>query len=137
MEKTCHDCGAKEGEYHALGCDMERCPFCGGQLISCNCCYELLDIDVSEGTWAYEHGLTKEQEERWEEMLERKGRIPWVQIPVLCALCGEAFPDMFMDEDWEKYVIPPLQDEVLCLECYKKQIKLFPDGWRNADDCKV
>lgn len=34
---TCHDCGATFGQYHTEGCDMERCPCCGGQLISCDC----------------------------------------------------------------------------------------------------
>ena len=38
--ERCGDCHALEGEYHELGCDLERCPFCGGQLISCDCCYE-------------------------------------------------------------------------------------------------
>ena len=33
--KQCHDCGALNGEYHHPGCDMETCPKCGGQLISC------------------------------------------------------------------------------------------------------
>jgi len=23
--KKCHDCNAKEGEYHLEGCDMEQC----------------------------------------------------------------------------------------------------------------
>jgi hypothetical protein len=32
--KTCGDCGTKEGQLHILGCDMERCPFCGNQLIT-------------------------------------------------------------------------------------------------------
>ena len=132
----CHDCGAKEGEYHEPGCDMERCPFCGGQLISCDCCYELLSIDVSEGTWAYENGLTWEQSAKWEEMLEEKGKIPWVQIPVLCKLCGEVFPEFFRvpDREWQHYIIPPLRNKVLCRECYDKQVVLFPAGWRNAKE---
>jgi hypothetical protein len=136
MSNKCRDCGANEGEYHSVNCDMERCPFCGGQLISCGCCYELLKIDVSEGTWAYSHGLTDEQAEQFEHLLDVKGKIPWVQIPVLCELCGEVFPDFFHvpNEEWQKYVIPPLQHTVLCRICYNKQVALFPNGWQNAKE---
>lgn len=35
--QRCHDCGIKPGGYHHPGCDMERCPKCEGQLISCGC----------------------------------------------------------------------------------------------------
>lgn len=34
---TCHDCGIKLGEFHHDNCDMEECPYCGHQLISCFC----------------------------------------------------------------------------------------------------
>ena len=35
--QACHDCGAMPGEFHHPGCDMERCPQCGGQYFICNC----------------------------------------------------------------------------------------------------
>ena len=43
----CHDCGIiKEDNVHHFGCDMERCPKCGGQLISCYCKKEMVGKKV-------------------------------------------------------------------------------------------
>ena len=36
----CGDCGVKPRGYHHLGCDVQRCPVCGGQLISCGCRFD-------------------------------------------------------------------------------------------------
>lgn len=41
----CHDCGVHRGGLHHPGCDMEECPKCHGQLISCGC---LDDEDENE-----------------------------------------------------------------------------------------
>ena len=34
---VCHDCGARPGMYHGPQCDMEVCPGCGGQRLTCGC----------------------------------------------------------------------------------------------------
>ena len=136
--RNCHDCGCNEGKLHHFGCDMERCPFCGNQLITCQCCYEKLNIDVSEGTWTYSHGLTDEQSKKWGIILRLAGRIPFVEIPNLCGLCGRTWPEMFgvSNEDWRKFVIPQLQEKILCKKCYTRMKKLFPKGWAMAKESK-
>ena len=35
--ERCDDCRARLGHYHHPGCDMEDCPRCGRQAITCGC----------------------------------------------------------------------------------------------------
>ena len=45
VNEHCHDCGIKNtpGNIHHFGCDIERCPRCDGQLISCDCGPKVID----------------------------------------------------------------------------------------------
>ena len=36
-DRRCHDCGIHPGGFHHPMCDWERCPACGGQIITCGC----------------------------------------------------------------------------------------------------
>ena len=36
----CGDCGVARGGWHHPGCDVQRCPACGGQLVSCDCRFD-------------------------------------------------------------------------------------------------
>lgn len=117
----CGDCGVLEGQIHEFGCDMERCPFCGNQLIICQCIYEKLGIDCSEGTKIYEKGPTLEQENKWIEILNEKGRVPFIRWPNICGYCGCLFPEMFRvsDEDWKKYIQIKERKKMVCKHCFE------------------
>lgn len=36
----CGDCGVARGGLHHPGCDLQSCPSCGGQLLSCGCRFD-------------------------------------------------------------------------------------------------
>jgi hypothetical protein len=36
----CGDCGVNRGGWHHPGCDLQQCPACGRQLISCGCWFD-------------------------------------------------------------------------------------------------
>jgi len=93
--EQCHDCGVREGELHWPGCDMESCPSCGWQLLSCGCI------------------------ESYDEIKD-EDRIPYIMYPNMCARSGELWPDMFTvpTEEWEHYIEPRIRGEQLCRECY-------------------
>lgn len=79
IKDTC-TCGAKLGETHVPGCSIDRCPFCGVQMLQDDCCYEFFGIDVinMEETHPdiFHNGLPDEMDEKWEEHL-RPHLLPW------------------------------------------------------------
>lgn len=90
-KNRCHDCGVEEGQLHELGCDMERCSICGGQFISCDCDFE-------------------------EKV---KKRVKYIHFPNVCDYCGELYPEMFHDDEWEEVMPEIYHRKSLCLDCWK------------------
>ncbi|GAB4341968.1 MAG: hypothetical protein Kow0089_16730 [Desulfobulbaceae bacterium] len=64
----CPACHAGTGELHELGCPVELCPWCGGQLIHCSCRFEKLGVE----SMSSERDII-----RFEEILNERGRIPY------------------------------------------------------------
>jgi len=56
---TCPDCGAAVGALHSPGCDVERCPRCGGQAISCGCAFDSSRRMAWTGMWPGEEEARK------------------------------------------------------------------------------
>ncbi|MFH1216621.1 MAG: hypothetical protein V1706_08980 [Pseudomonadota bacterium] len=67
-EDLCPVCSAATGELHTLGCPVEVCPWCAGQLTNCNCRFTIT-------------GKTKLHTEadliHFQESLEKKGRVSY------------------------------------------------------------
>jgi len=80
----CPVCLAATGGYHLLGCPVEVCPWCEGQLNRCDCRFEQLGVE----------SLTDEEDlEELERLLEEKGRIPYA--PWQCP----SYPSETSEED--------------------------------------
>jgi hypothetical protein len=61
IKQRCHDCNVVPGRVHHHGCDVERCPACGRQSISCDC------------LWAGEEHLAEDWIDEMEERFELDG----------------------------------------------------------------
>ena len=76
----CPDCGVSPGMKHKRGCDVERCPDCGGQMISCGCRNKKKHpAIVWAGEWPFldacrQHGL-------WCKWVDGPDHGSWISCP--------------------------------------------------------
>jgi hypothetical protein len=69
-DSLCPACQTAVGEYHILGCPVEVCPWCDGQLTRCNCRFTWLDVENID---------RESQIEKLLERLDAEGRIPFAK----------------------------------------------------------
>jgi len=66
----CPACSVAEGDLHHLGCPVEICPWCEGQISYCNCRFDKLGV---------EEIVTEAELELFEIILNEKGRLPFTR----------------------------------------------------------
>jgi len=98
---------------HAKACKLSdwTCPVCA-------------EIEKRD-TWGlpasvYFQGLHDDQRVEWDRLVNKRGRIPFIVYPNMCCRCGMLWPGMFRvpDKEWERYVEPAMQGQMLCQTCY-------------------
>ena len=67
-QNFCPICGTGDGEFHAFGCPVEVCPWCEGQLTTCECRF----IKTGRNNFSQDSHL-----QELLDLLEAKGRVPF------------------------------------------------------------
>ena len=68
----CPVCSVYEGELHQLGCPVEICPWCDGQLNRCNCRFAQLGVEKIND---------EEDVLKFQQLLVAKGRVRFIREP--------------------------------------------------------
>jgi hypothetical protein len=91
--KNCPDCNVKPGEIHIPGCDIEQCPACGGQRLSCDC-----ETTLKPLPWTGEFPGTAEcREFGWYSYLDSNG---WQRCDKDHPKAGEDLNRLYEDAQW-------------------------------------
>jgi hypothetical protein len=114
--KNCPCCNVEPGELHLSLCSVERCPFCGGQAMSCGCYARQLgyheDLDCDDEP-------TDEEWEIWQQKLDMQGRLPWTGEWPGLADCREH--NLWCYQDPDHYGNPEMNyGHIPCESCHPK-----------------
>jgi len=68
-DDACVECSAEIGQIHKWGCDIEKCPFCDCQLMTCSCTNNLMDILLNRTDADTVDCFTPAEKKRWFDLI--------------------------------------------------------------------
>jgi hypothetical protein len=142
----CGDCGVIRGGWHHPGCDLQGCPACGRQLLSCGCQFDEDQFDTSypigEPLGVDGNGLLTERMVVGEdEVIIHRGDVPETDITVVrgirCTTALRTVIDMASEvtrAHLEEMVSDCLERGLFTLEQARRRLA-EPDmaGYRGAE----
>jgi hypothetical protein len=78
-DNSCVGCAAMQDQLHRWGCDDELCPFCGGQLMSCDCTNDLMDIVLNRTDADTVDCFSPSEKKRWVELIGDL-KVQWQEV---------------------------------------------------------
>jgi hypothetical protein len=136
----CGDCGVARGGHHHPGCDVQRCPSCRGQLMTCDCRFdedgpdddELQDHDLeraAEPLMVDHDGILVER--RWvggTEVLVRYDDVPASDLTTVsgipCTTALRTVIDIAADVDHDHL-------ERIVRDCLDRRLFTIDEAWRR------
>jgi hypothetical protein len=115
IQATCVRCGVYIGALHVSGCDMECCPRCGGQAISCGCIHDAEWGSLRMHWTGIEPGVEACRELGWySKLVPGKG---WLQCDQTDKGAREDLNRLVMECRWDqerqKFVAPFIASRTL------------------------
>ena len=135
LRLRCDDCGVARGGYHHPGCDMQRCPVCRAQMMTCGCRFDEDGPDDDElddgGEPLFVDGNGVLAERRWlggHEAIVRYDDIPASDITTVdgipCTTALRTLIDMAPEVD-------PAHLERMVQDCLDRRLFTVDEAWRR------
>ncbi len=130
----CGDCGVLRGGWHHPGCDLQDCPACGGQLLSCGCRFDEDGADVglslAEPLGVDGNGLLTER--TWigdTEVIIHRDDVPETDITTVhgfrCTTALRTVIDLAPE-------VAALHLEMMVRDCLERRLFTVEQAWRRV-----
>lgn len=131
--ERCGDCGVVRGGWHHPGCDLQRCPACRRQLISCGCRF---DEDGPDASYSLAEPLGVDgngqlTEQIWlgdQQVIIHRDDVPETDLTIVngirCTTALRTVIDVAVE-------VPASDLEIMVRDCLERGLFTVEEAWRR------